>query len=659
MSRDTTIRDLKAKIAELYVRSETSDQSRQVLEGELVAVRADVAALTEAKEWYSTQLRATQNDRTRIQQESAAARAETITANVAAERLRAENARAKRNLAEVEQRVLTEKQTLARHLEDIEADMVAREAALTAQLRQANESSGRLTSAPTSSDEAEELCCLKAELQRNGERIETMQRENAELSRRLALSQQCVVDRDEMVKSLERDRENAELRAESAEQDVVVRTADVQRLESERSELRLQLASASKERHLIDQSLQTLRRDTAVLETSFRRMQRDLAAKTEEVEKLSSLQTQRLEDQLSEVWPDTEAAAGLTTMSLESPKSLTHVSGLSKTTLADKEVQSDDLVETAEGSVKQKLHDGASVCTATAETQTVEPTVALVTETAEKSLKVDSVVLQSEIMSSATETSETIIADIGSKIIEHPQELSTEKQAHLELELAEKLHVIARLNEELCSVKACLSNAQAELEVASKQKHALESEKLTQPEREGGDSLALNTRDDSVRTSSVLNSTGSAADAAGVRAIEKSSLDRYSEASSQTDEVISQTDELRSQLDALEVRLSDLQQELDVTLDQKLQLEMTKATVEAEASTSVDRLREVERLLQQTQDDMVQLERQLTVSDSGSLEVHNGAAVKCLENEKLSLQSQLDEVTRVHQKDVSRLKSKV
>jgi len=659
-SRDATARDLKAKIAELYVRSQTSDQSRRVLEGELAAVRADVAALTEAKEWYANQLRATQKDRTRLQQESAAARAETITANVASERLRAENARAKRNLTEVEQRVLTEKQTLARHLEEIEADMLAREAALMAQLRQVNETSDRPTSVPSSGDETEELSYLKAELQRGGERMETMQRENTELSRRLALSQQCVIDRDETVKSLESDRESAELRAEAAEQDVALRTADVQRLESERSELQLQLASASKERHLIDQSLQTLRRDTAVLETSFRRMQQDLAAKTAEVEKLSSLKTHRLQDQLSEVWPDTEAAAGLKT-SKETTKSVTHGSDLSKATAVDKEVQADDLPESTEDSVTQRLQGATSVCMATAETQTTQSTMAAVTETSGMSLKVDSVVLQSEIISSAPETSERVIADVGSRIMEHPQKLSSDDQARLELTLAEKLHIIDTLNEELCSVKARLSKTQAELEAANVHVHALESEKSMAPNMDSNDaveSLVLNTREDLFRISSVLSSTGRAEDVAGVHISEKGGVDRYREVPSQTDEVSSQTDELRRQLDAFELRLADLQQELDTAVDQKLQLEMAKATVEVEAVATAERLGEVEKLLQQTQDDLVRLERQLSEADGGSLEVHRGA-VKCLESEKLSLQSQLDELTRLHHKDVSRLKSKV
>ena len=654
-SRDATVRDLKAKITELYVQSQTSDQSCQVLEGELAAIRADVAALMEAKDWYANQLRATQKDRSRLQQETAAARAETITANVASERLRAENVRVKRNLAEVEQRVLTEKQTLARHLEEIEADMLAREAALTVQLRQATESSDRQTSEPPSHDESEELSHLKAELRRSSERAEAVDRENLELSRRLALAQQCVIDRDEMVKSLERDRESAEVRAETAEQDAALRAADVQRLESERSELQLQLESAGKERMVIDQSLQTLRRDTAVLETSFRRMQQDLAAKTAEVEKLSSLKTRASEEQLSEVWPDTEAAAGLKT-SKETQKSADDSSVLTRKSVADKEIQYDGgLSESAGGSARQER-----VCMATTDTQTEESTFAVVTERAEKSITVDNVVLHSDVISSALETSDTVKADVGSRIIEHSQQMSSDNRRDLELALTEKLRVIDQLNEELASVKACLSKTQLELEAADKHGRVLESEKMQ--ERNKGDvpteSLVLNMREDSDRISSILDSTDSAGDLARVHSTEKSSLHQRREVQSQTDEVSLPTNELQQQFDAIELQVTTLEKELDTSRDEKLQLESAKASAELEASTTAERLVEVEKQLQQTQGELVQLERQLSEADSSSLEVHNGA-VKRLENDKLSLQSQLDELVRAHQKDVSRLKSKV
>jgi len=658
--RGATVRDLKAKITELYVQSQTSDQSRQVLEGEMAAVRADVAALMEAKEWYANQLRAAQKDRTRLQQEAAAARAETITSNVASERLRAENARIKRNLAEVEQRVLTEKQTLARHLEDIEADMLAREAALTVQLRQSNESSDHLMSVPSSRDETEELSCLKAELQRNTERIETVQRENVELSRRLALSQQCVIDRDETVKSLERDRESAELRAESAEQDVALKAADVQRLVSEQSELQSQLESAGKERQVIDQSLQTLRRDTAILETSFRRMRQDLAAKSAEVEKLSSLKMHRNEEHLSEVWPDTEAAAGLKG-SKAAQKSATDDAVLSKTTFADKEIQSDDLSESVDVSLAQNLQAASSVCMSTTETQTEESTVAVVTERAEKFLRVDDAVLQSEIISSAVDTHETVTADAGSRIIERSEmPVSDNQTASFELALAEKSRIIDMLNAELSSVKECLSKTEVDLEVANRQRQALESEKLMQLNNESNNivkSLVLNTREDSVAISSISDTAGSDGDVAQVHTKEKSGLEVQSQADD-VDGVRSAADELQQQVDALKVQLATMQQELDATVDAKLQLEATKATVELEAYASAARLSDVEKLLEQTQDGLVRLERQLSEADSNSLEVHN-SAVKRLESEKLSVQTQLDELTQVHHKDVSRLKSKV
>jgi len=653
-SRDATVRDLKAKITELYVQSQTSDQSRQVLEGELAAVRADVAALTEAKEWYANQLRATQKDRTRLQQEAATARAETITANVASERLRAENARVKRNLAEVEQRVLTEKQTLARHLEDIEADMLAREAALTVQLRQAKESANHSALATSSHDETEELSCLKAELQRNAERIETVERENVELSRRLALSQQCVIDRDELIKSLERDRETAELRAEAAEQSLTLRSADLQQLELERSELQLQLDSASRERTVIDQSLQTLRRDTAVLETSFRRMQHDLAAKTAEVERLSSLRPHGSEEQLSEMWPDVEAAAGLK-MSRAALRSAVDGPVLSQITYADKEIQSDEFTDGVDGSLPQTLQESVSLVST--DTQTEESIVAVVTETAEQMLRVDDVVLQSEVIRPALETSVTATAGVDSRILEQPLKQSADVEAHLIAELSNKSHIIDELNEELGHIKACLSKTQLQLDAANRHRLALESAvRSTDLSKEGNvavQSLVLNTQDDSFRISSISDMTPHRS--GDVAQVHKTSR----EVQLQTDEVGSHGDDkLQQQLELLETKLTSLQQELDSAVNEKLELETAKALVEQEARATAARLCEVEKLLQQTQDDLLRLEQQLSDADRNSLEMHN-SAVQQLETEKLTLQSQLTELTQTHHKDVSRLKSKV
>jgi len=290
-NRDSTIKDLKAKIAQLFVETQTSDQSRKITEGELMAIKADITALTEAKEWYASQLKAAQKDRNRLQAEAASAKAETISASVAAERLRAENARMKRNLSEVEQRVLLEKQKLAHHLEDIEHDMMEREAAFAAQLGQAVDLADRhLASSSNEIDGSgtDELDMLRAELVRIKELAEVTRHESTDLSRRLALAQQCIVERDETIKLLERDRETAEVRAESAEHDAALHLETVRQMQSERTELQAQLEASSEEKRVIDESLKSLKRNTVVLESSFRKMQQDLIAKSAEVDKLKS-----------------------------------------------------------------------------------------------------------------------------------------------------------------------------------------------------------------------------------------------------------------------------------------------------------------------------------------------------------------------------------
>jgi len=344
---------------------------------------------------------------------------------------------------------------------------------------------------------------------------------------------------------------------------------------------------------------------------------------------------------------------------LKGRASTTDSLALSQTAYADKEIQSDDLIESVDGSLAQ-LQGALSVSMVTTDTQTEDSAAPVVTETGEKLLKVEDVVLQSEIISSATDISRTVTADIGSRIIEHSEMQSSDDHARLELALTEKSDVIEKLNAELLNVKECLAKVQLELEVAIRHRHALESERLTELNKgdDGVGSLVLNTGEDSVRMLSISDNAGSAGEVARVHSVEKKNANETREVELQTDEVSSQTDELRLQLDAIRMQRTALQQELDAAVDEKLQLEMAKVTVEREASATAKRLADVESLLQRTQDDLVRLEQQLSEADRKSLELHNGT-IRQLESEKQTLQSQLDELTQTHHKDVSRLKSKV
>ena len=99
------------------------------------------------------QLAAFQREKVDLQAEVTRVKSEMIAQSTSIERHRAESSRAKRVIAEIEQRALSEKQVLARHLETIEADMMEREAAY-AQLKRDNAVHAAASAAAPAADQA-------------------------------------------------------------------------------------------------------------------------------------------------------------------------------------------------------------------------------------------------------------------------------------------------------------------------------------------------------------------------------------------------------------------------------------------------------------------------------------------------------------------------
>jgi hypothetical protein len=465
-ARDATIRDLKAKIAELYVQSQTSDQSKQITEGELLAIKADIAALTEAKEWYANQLRAAQKDRNRLQTEAAAAKKETIAASVSAERLRAENARMKRNLAEVEQRVLAEKRKLAHHLEEIEHDMMEREAAFAAQLKQATElTEDRSPAVYAASDGGqEEMEMLKNELKRFKELAEGMRHENVDLSRRLALSQQCVVERDDTIKQLESDREAAEVRAESAEHDAALRAETIRQLESERAELQTQLETSSDEKRVIDQSLQTLKQNTATLELGFRKMQQDLLTKSAEVEKMTSVKVSDIYQRLSEI-PSTDAGIQLVPLAGRDDKTKA-VERLVESDLAVEQLQRATAPESDQASLLRRPQVSVEIQTEPVELQSSATAVSEERLAGQSTDRADYSVFRQPESINIVEYGVSETSGVAFESADH--EFARAEIRRLQLAYTEQLHKVEDMQSLLVCAEAKLSAAQQEREAVDR-----------------------------------------------------------------------------------------------------------------------------------------------------------------------------------------------
>jgi len=218
---------------------------------------------------------------------------EMIGQGTAIERLKAENLRAKRNVTETEQKSLSEKQCLARHLEMIEADMMEREAAFAQYKRD------RMLLVETvdtsAAVAAEELDAAQNDAKRAHLQLTILQNEHTELLKRLAFAQESILERDRSIETLERGVADAESKLGQSELELVGRDESIASLKHGHSALEVELAAVVEEKRVFDVSLRSLKEDMGVVETSFRSMKNELIAKQDEIAKLQEqLKTDRL-----------------------------------------------------------------------------------------------------------------------------------------------------------------------------------------------------------------------------------------------------------------------------------------------------------------------------------------------------------------------------
>lgn len=170
-------------------------------------------------------------------------KAEMIAQGTAIERLKADNQRTKRQLAESEQRSLNEKQTLARHLESIEADMMEREAAFAQMQKErqnVNDAQNESTEDEVISVLREDLSKATSELKRSQGQVNVLQHEQKELIKRLALSQESILERDKAIDSLEKSVVEIESQLKQTQLEFTTRLEEIERLEHDRTVLQVQ-----------------------------------------------------------------------------------------------------------------------------------------------------------------------------------------------------------------------------------------------------------------------------------------------------------------------------------------------------------------------------------------------------------------------------------
>lgn len=324
-SRCGAIEGLKSKIAELHVESQSAVRARAQLESENGSLRKQLLVVEKSKDWFREQLHESQQGRNLLHKEHVSVQAEKIALESTAETLRAENARLAQELTEFRQRSVRDKESLMKRLEDIEADLVEREAALcheaaaaaaAAQPHQVAAESGDLSSKLRKAELEEQLRSAESSLAERLAALSALERERTELVTevqrlrlRLSDSELGRRNQDELLR-------DGVLKVRRLQAELAASEEQASELRSQKAALEVALAAANEDKRVVGESLGTLTENLARLEGNFKLIRTEQVAKTAQIEQL-----QREKVSLSERLSEAEAALALARREFESQSS--------------------------------------------------------------------------------------------------------------------------------------------------------------------------------------------------------------------------------------------------------------------------------------------------------------------------------------------------
>ncbi|XP_065289724.1 golgin subfamily A member 3-like [Dermacentor albipictus] len=317
-SRCGAIEGLKKKIAELHVESQSAVRARAQLEAENTSLRNQLQVIEKSKDWFRDQLHESQQGRNQLHKEHVATQAEKISLESSAEMLRAENARLAQELLEARQRSVRDKESLMKRLEDIEADLLEREAMLSreaaaAQPQQPVSEAGDLSSKFRVAELEEQLRSTESSLAERSAALSALERERTELVTevqrlRLRLSDSELGRRNQDELLREGVQKVRRLQTELAASEELATE-----LRSQKAALEVALAAANEDKRVVGESLGTLTENLARLEGNFKLIRTEQVAKTAQIDQL-----QREKASLGERLSEAETALSLARKELES-----------------------------------------------------------------------------------------------------------------------------------------------------------------------------------------------------------------------------------------------------------------------------------------------------------------------------------------------------
>ncbi|XP_013421878.1 golgin subfamily A member 3 isoform X2 [Lingula anatina] len=299
--KDMTAQDLKNKVAELYVELQTSLQVKMQAESEIQSLRSDIEGYLKKRDWFQQQLTNAQEIKTQLQQEVASLKTLSVQQGNEIEKLKAENVDISHRHADLQQKVLQDKEQLANHLESIEYAMMEREAmfdqikrqqgsaeeVLKLRMQKVEEERERLSSVTTSVADLEaELKKSSNELRVKEARIGVLEHEQAELMKRLTLSTKELQEREATIEMLRQSALDTDVRLKGLQQVTGSKDEVVLILREDNARLQVELDSALREKEEVERSIDILRDDLMKLEQGFLVMKQSVSAKEMELDKL-------------------------------------------------------------------------------------------------------------------------------------------------------------------------------------------------------------------------------------------------------------------------------------------------------------------------------------------------------------------------------------
>ncbi|XP_025091253.1 golgin subfamily A member 3-like isoform X3 [Pomacea canaliculata] len=317
-AKEVTVQALKSKIAELYVEVQTTLQNKMEADSEARTARNDLVVLVKAKEWYQEQLSVAHEVRAKLQQQLTHLQAQTMSQGSIVERLKLESTRLRQQLRESQERALREKEQLARHLETIQNDMMEREAAFqeiqrerlmiedtfNTQVTTVEEEKSRISSLlQLTSDLEAQLEQAQASSKKKQMQVFSLENEQMELMKKLTLSQDALVEKDQILEELSQKLIEVESQLSAFMKTLAAKDAELHKLREEKASTEIALNSALQEKASVDHALETLKGDMGKVEKSFKQMRQELGIRQVELQKAQAAQ-KAARDELDRVQHD-------------------------------------------------------------------------------------------------------------------------------------------------------------------------------------------------------------------------------------------------------------------------------------------------------------------------------------------------------------------